>query len=112
MYILGQIEGNTMTKDTQAKTQPTKPSAGALRAAKQIAAERPEFTIEAAAMLIDRETGAAELLEALRAIIYPNNERHIEFDSRREYYVAQIEGGEYHRAMQAITKCESGTGSE
>lgn len=52
------------------------------------------------------ETGVAELLEALRAIIHPDNERHIEFDSRREYYVAQIEGGEYHRAMQAIAKCE------
>ncbi|KKL77401.1 hypothetical protein LCGC14_2035220 [marine sediment metagenome] len=49
---------------------------------------------------------APELLEALRAIIHPDNERHIEFDSRREYYVAQIEGGEYHMAMQAIAKAE------
>lgn len=50
---------------------------------------------------------APELLEALRAIIYPNNERTVEFNSNQQYYLAKIEGGELERAIQAIAKAES-----
>jgi hypothetical protein len=36
--------------------------------------------------------------------VYPDNERHIVYDSRKEYYVAHIEGGELERARAAIAK--------
>ena len=45
-----------------------------------------------------------DLLAALEAIVHPNNERTIEFDSDREYYVADLEGGELEAARAAITK--------
>lgn len=47
---------------------------------------------------------APDLLEALRAILHPDNDRKIEFDSRRQYYVALIEGGELERGLAAIAK--------
>ena len=53
-----------MTKDTRAKTQPTKPSAGALRAAKEIL----DTDHQLAAQIIDRETGVGELLRTAKAV--------------------------------------------
>jgi len=47
----------------------TKPSREALSAAKIIARERVELTIEAAAHIIDRETQAPEMYELLSTII-------------------------------------------
>jgi len=41
-----------------------------------------------------------------KAIMQPDNERIIRFDSKREYYVADIEGGELERARLAIAKAE------
>lgn len=49
---------------------------------------------------------APELLACLRAVVYPDNGRTIDFDSMREYYHAFIEGGELERARAAIAKAE------
>ena len=48
-------------------TKPTKPTDGALRAAKEI--ERNPSFIESTAEVIDRETGVRELVELLENII-------------------------------------------
>ena len=97
-----------MTKGTQPKTQknlPTKPSvgasapspsAGALRAARHFIALGLLTTPIHAAEIIDRETGVAELLEAAKNMLDPN---------RSPITAAG-------RLQQAITNCESGTGSE
>ena len=99
-----------MTKGTQPKTQknlPTKPSvgasapspsAGALRAARHFIALGLLTTPIHAAEIIDRETDVAsfsELLEAAKNMLDPN---------RSPITAAG-------RLQQAITKCESGTGS-
>ena len=51
---------------------------------------------------------APDLLAALKAIIYPDTDRSIEFDSSREFYIALLEGGELDRAQAAIAKAEQG----
>jgi hypothetical protein len=48
----------------------------------------------------------ARLLAALKAIIYPDNERSVEFISAKEYYRAWIEGWELDRARAAIAEAE------
>ena len=98
-----------MTKDTQPKTQPTKPSvpsAGAMEAARKIwLRQYPSLpsvdaaTVQNYALIIDHETGVAELsglLEAAKNMLDPN---------RSPITAAG-------RLQQAITKCESGTCSE
>lgn len=56
---------------------------------------------EANARLI---AAAPKLYRALQAIIEPANERTIRFDSKREYYVADIEGGELALAQTALAE--------
>jgi hypothetical protein len=56
---------------------------------------------EANARLI---SAAPKLYSALQAIIEPDNKRTIRFDSKREYYVAEIEGGELARAQTALAE--------
>ncbi len=76
----------------------TKPSREALSAAKIIARERVELTIEAAAHIIDSKTNHSELLEAAKALL-----PHIWEDNLRE----QVES-DFERAVvkleQAIAK--------
>ncbi len=58
-------------------TQPTKPSAGALRAARKIAERNlrtlqgwdEQTWVDISAEIIDRETGVAELLEAAKQVM-------------------------------------------
>ncbi len=77
-------------------TKPSAPSPGALRAARHFIALGLLTTPIHAAEIIDRETGVAELLEAAKNMLDPN---------RSPITAAG-------RLQQAITKCESSTGSE
>ncbi len=83
------------------KNFPTKPSAGALRAANALAglATNTSANIHSVALIIEREIGVAELLgllEAAKNMLDPN---------RSPITAAG-------RLQQAITNCESGTGSK
>ena len=85
-------------------TQPNKPSAGALRAAKMIegnfsTAPEPEDVLMSA-QIIDRETGVAELselLEAVKAVM-----AQLDISGQIDYLGAST----YKRLEQAIAKCE------
>ena len=95
----------------QPKTQSTKPSAGALRAAKEISLKtiirsKDNMVVSYAsttqvADIIDRETGVAELLEAAKEAVL---------------WIAHLEGQvallytskESKDLLQAIAKCEGG----
>ncbi len=88
-------------------TKPSAPSPGALRAANALAglATNTSANIHSVALIIDRETGVAELLEAAKFAL-----------TTLDYYDQQAEFG-FHgplrkKLKQAIAKCESGTGSE
>ncbi len=81
-------------------SQPTKPSAGALRAAeyinKNIFNHKPG-DIESLAQAIDRETGVAELLEAAKfALSFVDHPSQLRADALASY----------DRLSQAIAKCE------
>ena len=90
-----------MTKDTQPK-----PSAGALRAAREIL----DTDHQLAAQIIDRETGVGELLEATKALriaaIDTGLTQEQEDDNQDVQLVDAVLAVE-----QAIAKCE-GKGSE
>jgi hypothetical protein len=46
------------------------------------------------------------LYDALKAIIQPDNGRKIEFNSAKQYYIAQITGGELDRANEILKRVE------
>ena len=61
--------GNVQRSDEPKRptmTQPTKPSAGAMRAAREWYVYPKDSRVESLAQIIDRETGMAELLEAAK----------------------------------------------
>jgi uncharacterized protein YciW len=96
-----------MTKDTQPK-----PSAGALRAAKEIL----DTDHQIAARIIDRETGVAELLEAAKHadvaaqvlfIAAEQSKRDVSLEAKLALSTAAKEfGDKWADVQQAITKCE------
>ena len=94
-------------------TQPSKPSAGALRAARRLlrvaqsAGTELNMYDEEIAKIIDRETGVAELLEAARHVI-PLLHRLNMDDCPLDRWGPKAT----HQLEQAIAKCESGAGSE
>ena len=97
-------------------TQPTKPSAGAIRAQEAIRKllasaylypEHDDFD-GTVAKIIDRETGVAGLLEAAKEALIVLDELVDEVEDMQEYKLQRpIE----ERLRQAISKCE-GKGSE
>ena len=81
-------------------TQPTKPSppsAGALRAAREIidwySPGTPDTSDYIAAEIIDRETGLAELLEAAKAILDPCSAP-ITAAGKLQHAIRKVEQGE------------------
>ena len=103
-------------------TQPTKPSAGALRAAKMIegnfsTAPEPEDVLMSA-QIIDRETGVAELLDAAKAAevkLYQAADlldaHAVELEDRWSKDMATQAAAAAVRIRQAVAKCQ-GKGSE
>ena len=87
-------------------TQPTKPSAGALRAAKEWYVYPKDSRVESLAYVIDRETGMAELLEAAK-------EAKAHLEGGGDYAIRNSDAIDATILMleQAIAKC-GGKGSE
>ncbi len=78
-------------------TQPTKPSAGALRAAKEWYVYPKDSRVESLAYVIDRETGMAELLEAAKVAV-----GELDCSGTIDFLTA----GALKKLEQAIAKCE------
>jgi len=88
-------------------TQPTKPSAGALRAARAIGKTCKGVGIthlshEWMAEVIDRETGMAELLEAAKQLLGIAESVLLNERINHGPYLKQV----IYQTQQAITKCE------
>ena len=80
-------------------TQPTKPSAGALRAAKSIIANAYGLSLAVCAEIIDRETGVAELLEAAK--------EYEQFANRSPWESKPFDHDVWLKRLEhAIAKCE------
>ena len=94
-------------------TKPSKPSAGALRAANQFVRHsnhiyrwrsEPEDVVRELAEVIDHFTGMAELLNATKNLLMAS--RAVGVLGATEISIAE------EWLEQAIAKCESGTGSD
>ena len=82
-------------------TRRTKPTDGALRAAKQIE-HNPSF-IESTAEVIDRETGARELVQLLESIVAEAGDL---IESRSPELVAQVRATLQHYGDEARRQSE------